>query len=300
MFQKHFTVDAENKVSGKDRKKLKATLHRLYPRFTEDRLELVFPLKSGECTVARIKAPHRGHLYLFNGLPFALELSKNDGVIPCLPVLWQIPQLLPMIVLKHFTVSKFILGGADLMLPGAKMPLQEGFLRGTLVSLSVPGNPYPFAIGRATMSSIEASEGASGKGKLVEIVHYYGDLMTVHYGEMHPPNPGFTASIIYPEQPIEDTEGKEDEDVPSDDPDTEESSEETTAELSPERQQAEMDDLLRRCFLQALHKSVKDVDLPLAAGELWIKHMLPNKSAPHALFWTFADNRCFQATRCSH
>lgn len=278
MFHKSFVLASENKVSGKDRKKLRANLQRLFPRLNEDDLERVFPLKDGECNTARLKAPHRGHLYLLNGLPMLLDLDGKGDFVPCLNLLWEVPTLLPLILLKHQDVSSFILGGADLMLPGAKQPFDDGFLRGTLVSIRVPGNPLPFAIGRAAMSAVEARQNSSGKGKLVEIIQSYGDLMSKHFSGMKPPNEGFSNHLISAVEAESETfESKEQESF-EELPNEEFQPSDITETESHAVVEEDMDVLLEKCFLQALRKSVRNTDLPLPAGALWINHMIPNKS----------------------
>lgn len=76
--------------------------------------------------------------------------------MPSVFALWSISDWLPRIWLKHFAVSKYILGGADVMLPGVNVPdegFPEPFNEGDCVSICVPGNPAPIAVGHAAMSS---------------------------------------------------------------------------------------------------------------------------------------------------
>lgn len=57
-------------------------------------------------------------------------------------------------------------------IPYACCLLHAAFNRGALVSVCVPGNPCPCAVGTATMSSMEA---ASRKGgKLIEVIQVRG------------------------------------------------------------------------------------------------------------------------------
>lgn len=62
--------------------------------------------------------------------------------------LWKVPYLLPAFTLKGGEVSRFILGGADLMFPGIHIP-EEGFVPfsdGEPWAVVVPGNPAPIAV----------------------------------------------------------------------------------------------------------------------------------------------------------
>lgn len=63
--------------------------------------------------------------------------------------LWKAPELLPAFWLKGGEVSRFVIGGADLMFPGIYIP-EEGlpnFLAGEPWVVKVPGNPAPIAVG---------------------------------------------------------------------------------------------------------------------------------------------------------
>lgn len=59
-----------------------------------------------------------------------------------------VPELLPAFILKGGEVSRFVIGGADLMFPGISVP-QEGlasFLAGEPWAVKVPGNPAAIAV----------------------------------------------------------------------------------------------------------------------------------------------------------
>jgi translation initiation factor 2D len=91
---------------------------------------------------------------------------------------------------------------ADLFLQGVLQPPGglPDFLAGSPRSLSVPGNPLPFAVGRMAVSKAEAvREGMRGRG--VTLLHVYSDLLW-QMGDKAPPNDGFTPARIFPlEQP---------------------------------------------------------------------------------------------------
>ncbi len=67
-----------------------------------------------------------------------------------------------------------ILGGADLFLQGVLVPpggLGE-WLAGSARTVTVPGNPAPFAVGRMAVSKTEAArEGMKGRG--LSVLHHY-------------------------------------------------------------------------------------------------------------------------------
>lgn len=62
--------------------------------------------------------------------------------------LWNVPELLPAFMLKGGEVSRFIIGGADLMFPGISVPAEglPSFLAGETWAVKVPGNPAPIAV----------------------------------------------------------------------------------------------------------------------------------------------------------
>ena len=174
----------------------------------------------------------------------------------------------------------------------------------------------------------DASVRADGKGKLVEVLHCFGDLLWASHPDKPVPNPGFTMEMIFPadevtvaagaasEQPLADpcdaavavSADSRCEDLT--DADEVEGPIETsaTSDMNCEASQSDaikpamtssiapqspedMDALLQKCLLQALHKHVKDTDLPMAAGDLWQHQMLPNRYGAQADAETLLD-RC--------
>lgn len=68
--------------------------------------------------------------------------------------LWKVPDLLPAFMLKGGEVSRYVLGGADLMFPGIYIPPEglPSFSAGEPWSVKVPGNPAPIAVSNITTS----------------------------------------------------------------------------------------------------------------------------------------------------
>lgn len=113
---------------------------------------------------------------------------KQLGIqlLPTLFALWRVPSLLPCVLIPP-AVSQFIIGGADLMLPGVlHLP---SFREGQLVSVRVAGNPSPLAVGVAIMSS-EAAVACGMRGRGVRIMHHFGDALWEWAGRPRP-NAGF-------------------------------------------------------------------------------------------------------------
>lgn len=62
--------------------------------------------------------------------------------------LWEVTDLLPSFFLKGGEVSRYVIGGADLMFPGISIPADglPSFLAGEPWAVKVPGNPAPIAV----------------------------------------------------------------------------------------------------------------------------------------------------------
>lgn len=104
--------------------------------------------------------------------------GRGNEIFPTVYALWKVPTLLKSFVLKGGEVSRFIIGGADLMFPGICVPPEglPAFSAGEPWSVKVPGNAFPIAVGATCMSSEEASK-ASLRGKALRIIHYYRDTL---------------------------------------------------------------------------------------------------------------------------
>lgn len=88
--------------------------------------------------------------------------------------LWRVPTLLP-VVFTPSPVSRNLINGADLMLPGMRVTLHPAgdFAEGDLVAVCAIGNPAPFAVGTAAYSTRDVARrlatGAGLSGKGVEV-----------------------------------------------------------------------------------------------------------------------------------
>jgi len=183
------------------------------------------------------------------------------------------------------------------MLPGVNVTTQPpaAFQKGALVAIAVPGNPAPIAVGLATMSAddMRAAGLAAGKGKAVEVLQAYGDYLYAEAAGSPVPNEGFLPTAVMPlagawEGDSDDDEGLEGATAGGEG--GEEGGEEEAgagraavgdeqagsssgggdaAAAAAAEAEVDMDALLEAALLQALHKSVKDGDLPLAGSVLW-------------------------------
>jgi hypothetical protein len=79
---------------------------------------------------------------------FEISLLNIDVLLDAVFALWNVPELLPAFMLKGGEVSRFLIGGADLMFPGISVPAEglPSFLAGEPWAVKVPGNPAPIAV----------------------------------------------------------------------------------------------------------------------------------------------------------
>jgi len=211
------------------------------------------------------------------------------------------PRLLPTLHTGPEVSSK-ILGGADLFLQGVLIPeggMLEPFLAGSIRSVSVPGNPIPFAIGVMAVSSSEVErDGMKGRG--LTLMHTFGDYLW-KMGTKVPPNDGFTDKRIIPillptsaagtaEQvcscaepenstisgeysaphgsPPAETLASLISDAPADEP--------LAGMTISARPAVDMDAILESAALGGL-KNLKNSDLPIMISDFYARHMQPLK-----------------------
>lgn len=152
--------------------------------------------------------------------------DKDSKLFPTIAFLSHFPECMKTFVI-YSPVSEYLMKGADLMMPGLccsklldKTNRLDELAIGEPVCIKVVGNPLPFAVGvslinRTTLASMRNDDGSIKKGKAVEVLHLYGDLITA---KDMVPNSGFGSSCIYAidgktlkEQQEEDTEEEEQE-----------------------------------------------------------------------------------------
>jgi translation initiation factor 2D len=326
MFRKPVTIHARSKVSGADRKKLRRALEAAFgggngndgdndnASSEASQVDRLLPSKHGDLELWRPQGS-RVHIYALRGadddaaspadllVPILLDVSGHGDLAPTVQGCWRATHLLPRLPLKHYLVSKFVVKGADVMLPGIDTERLPQFAKGDVVAIVCPGNDAPVAVGRALLSSSEARErGASDAGgKAVEIISYYGDHLWRDHGGATVPNKGFREDVVAPE----DDGGAEEEDgaaaaagdgsaaaagaaaaataaiaavgLGSGKEGGATQKEEAAAAAPPPA--ADMDALVEASLLQALSTTVKDTALPMRGEALWKDHVLPARPA---------------------
>lgn len=325
MFKKAVDAKSHQRLSGADRKKLRRTIRDRFSSTSDAVLDLLLPPKA---ELAVSKYPNRVLVYSLEGdCPMFFDIDgRGRDIFPTVYALWRVPELLPAFVLKGGEVSRFMLGGADLMFPGISIPFEgfPSFSSGEPWAVKVPGNPAAIAVGTTTTSSSEALK-AGLRGKALKICHYYRDTLWESAENCHVPNAGFLEDVVFedPAPSLSSRASDSSEVGPSVDPGNVTSNEdmgemvdveaaslgvghpsttrsdgadEITAQLTNDLSELkvaetsvdesntevqhsssveEVDALLNKCLLQALHTTLKEKDLPIPGSTFWSSHVLP-------------------------
>uniref|UniRef100_A0A1J3F1X5 Eukaryotic translation initiation factor 2D n=1 Tax=Noccaea caerulescens TaxID=107243 RepID=A0A1J3F1X5_NOCCA len=313
MFKKAVEAKSHQRLSGADRKKLRRTVQNRFILLTDDLLDSILPPKV-EITVSKFQ--NRVLVYsIEGGCPMFFDIDgRGNEIFPTVFALWEAPEMLPSFMLKGGEVSRYVIGGADLMFPGIWIPAEgfPSFSAGEIWAVKVPGNLAPIAVGFTTMSSAEALK-AGLRGKALRITHYYRDFLWESAEGHYVPNAGFMEDVVMEDPsylveisdasagPQTSTGNEEDESADVNDTgpstshtdaknDTEEhvvgsmnelnlgddvSANEANNDKQNTLSPEEVDALLDQCLLQALHTTLKEKDLPIPGSTLWANHVLP-------------------------
>jgi len=279
MFKKTYTAQGQNLLSKKDLKALKSQLCELYPSLTEKDVDEILP--EGQAKV--VKLDNRCLLYSAGDAPAAFfDAEGRSELYPTLFTLWQYPHMMQELTI-HPPVSKFVLNGADLMLPGVLVPANGVVGFGTVTKgqprcIKIDGNPYAIAVGRMLVNQTQMEK---LKGKGMEVLHVYKDCLWAQCGKVKP-NAGFSEEEEV--SPCGESKWKPGEPTPAAATEVPEA----TGEKPEEKPSAggatggkaaadwTQDDLLDFTFFQAIKQSLADDKaLPIEASELYEKHMKP-------------------------
>ena len=199
MFRKPLPLTGTHKLGGTDQKKLRKALEKRFGATPED-AEALIPKKS-ELTLAKCAAPSRLQLYLVDGQPVLYDPSGKGDYELTVFALWRVPHLMgEPVAVRHPAVTRYLTGGADLMLPGVGSLPAQPFGSGKRLAIVVPGNPAPFAIGETEMSSAGVAD-ARGKGKFLRVVTCYRDALW-DVAASHPARPPLSPNEGYLEDGV--------------------------------------------------------------------------------------------------
>ena len=194
---KDLSERSRNLLKNKEVRTLKTTLLQKHPRLAEEQLS---SLINNKTDVTSIKLASRTILYSIDNIVYFFDWEGRNILFPTLHCLWLFPDMLPTLT-TYGPVSKFILNGADFMIPGiAKKEGLEEVREGEPCCIKIIGNPLPFAVGVSLFDGKSLLvEGSSRKGKAATIHHSYGDLLTLKCK----PNEGFTLQVIRPTEKVD-------------------------------------------------------------------------------------------------
>jgi len=296
MFKKGYVAQGQNLLSKKDLKALKGQLGELYAGLDAKTIDALLPEGQAKLT----KLDNRCVLYSCgDGAPLFFDAEGRGELYPTLHTLWQHPNIMLELTI-HPPVSKFVLNGADLMLPGVLVPANGVVGFGTVTKgqprcIKIEGNPYPIAIGKMLVNQTQMEK---LKGKGMEVLHVFKDQLWLESGKAVP-NAGFAEKEdeIVPcgdssWKPGSSTQG-DSAPAPAAAAAPEDKSEAQTPSASPAAAATgsgkaaadwTQDDLLDFTFLQAFKLTLTDDKaLPIEASELYEKHMKPAKPEGTAL-----------------
>jgi predicted RNA-binding protein (TIGR00451 family) len=290
MFKIKSEVAERNKtlLRKKEINKLRSDALAKFTGLTEENLNELLPSKGN---VEQSKLMNKTILYYVDGIPMFFDEHGRNRLYPTLQLLWRYPKAVRTLII-HSQVSKFVLNGADLMLPGvALIEDQQSIEVGDICSVRVYGNPLPFAIGQSTCSN-EGILVNHRRGKALEVLSCFNDLLCgigMDFTSLGP-NSGFifNSSVILP---LEDhLDEYSDQYVEPEDSDNKNEEKDNTNE----KESAEVDG----CLVNALDTlSVKDEE-PTSRSEptteqrlamnyrlrnaliLLLKHVLKDKALP--------------------
>lgn len=302
MYKKPFVVQGQNLLSKKDVRALKTQAVEQFPGLDEKTIDELLP----EGHVKVLKLDNRCLLYSVDDEPPAFFDAEGQGELyPTLRTLWLHPNMMLELTI-HAPVSKFVLNGADLMLPGVEVPANgvAGFgtvTKGQRRCIKIAGNPYPIAVGKMLVNQAQMEK---LKGKGLEVLHVFKDTLWA-FACKSVPNAGFAEKDdeitpcndcswkpgAVPAAPAGATSAPAA--APAATPsaaDGETKAADEPAPASPAVAAAEpgkkdsarapedwsQDELLEFCFMQAFRCSLTDEKaLPIEASELYEKHMKP-------------------------
>eukprot|EP01071_Lankesteria_metandrocarpae_P000516 Lankesteria_metandrocarpae@DN106_c0_g1_i1.p1 len=198
MFKKTSTISQRNYLGGKERRRIRQLLSEQFPSCPKEQLDFVLPASHTDDFEAAKMQNSRVVVYYIKGLPIIFDIDgRGTSIFPTVYALWLAPQIVSCFEI-HSQTSDFILGGADVMLPGVIVP-PEGYPSrlslATIWGVRVRGCRFPFAVGRSTTSAAAVAAG-NMKGKALEVLHCYGDNLWKS-GSKLVPDPCFTLTRVF-------------------------------------------------------------------------------------------------------
>jgi predicted ribosome-associated RNA-binding protein Tma20 len=188
--EKDIVERSQTLMKNKEIKQFKDELVKQFPYFKEhnDDLNELLPNK---CALSCTKLVNRTLLYSLEGNVLFFDIEGRNNLFPTIAALSRFPELM----ITFYTwgpVSRYILNGADFMIPGIATPQGlEPLKEKSKCCLKIVGNPVPFAVGSSMLDYSTLTSVRTRKGKAMTVIHSWGDFISPKI----PPNEGFKTTI---------------------------------------------------------------------------------------------------------
>ncbi|KAG3120469.1 hypothetical protein PI124_g6961 [Phytophthora idaei] len=277
MFAKPAKVSGNVLLKNKDAKKLRRDVADCFKSTCDgpDDVNLK-QLLASKASVKKMsfQAPSRVVVYASEETkePLIFDASGKGDFCFSVYSLWRFPALLPPLVV-HAPVSKFVLRGADVMLPGVVFTSEEelqSLRKGELRAVYSRGNPCAIGVGEMLVDAAEV-ERSGKKGRALKLWHVVGDSLW-QMGPQTLPNEGFLGEMVVP------IGEEEDAGVTLEGVTLEEEKEEEKEKEEVTKQQ--MDSCYVAALLQALRTGkIREKELPILASSFHAQVLLPCRRA---------------------
>ncbi|KAI5696841.1 hypothetical protein M8J75_000934 [Diaphorina citri] len=306
LFHKPFKTKSNVLLRSSERKRIRTLILSQFPALTEEKLDKIF---CKEIYSLKIETHSEEIVIVYMAYKLPMMFEYKNICYPCVYLSWIEPDILPAFT-THDEVLKFIRGGADLMLPGIilKNPHSKKHFgnhqRGDRVLINLASNKAGVAVGETARSSEDLFM-SGGKGKAVNILHYWGDelckaAIEIDYPQLGKPDVCKTqeeldrelAEQLAAESIAEDLaqqtleepaseektneEGKSYAQVINQENDSE-NNQQPDAEVNKDYENTPefMDQLYSYSFIKAIRSSQKKIELPMLASNFNKVHMIP-------------------------
>ncbi|KRT78739.1 hypothetical protein AMK59_7029 [Oryctes borbonicus] len=289
MFKKPFKIKSNTQLKTTERKVLRETVLKAFPKLTEDDIDNIFPKKElAFCMKIVTSKNNTVFVYLVQKRAIVFDI---DGILyPSIYLLWKYIDLIPSFTTNPFVISK-IMNGADLMAPGViRDPSRcDVFQENQVASINSNNNIAPIAVGITAISSHDL-ELIDPKGKCVIVYHVHGDMLcSLEDMPVLPvPNLGLPKWLTYSVESTNDfpplSRNKETSDIslieevpetPTEKKIVEETGEEPISNVDKDVDEvAEMEKILTDCFLTAIKYS-KNLELPMLTSSFYKLTLMP-------------------------
>ena len=112
--EKDLTERSQQLLKNKEIRTLRADCLKQFPSITEDEVASIIPNKA---QVSVTKLANKTLLYSVDSVVYFFDLNGRNNLYPTIAALSKLPHMTKSLII-HSQVSRFMLKGADLMLPG--------------------------------------------------------------------------------------------------------------------------------------------------------------------------------------